>query len=109
VVVVGVAAVAVRILVEVELHAPARAMRTGVMLAADAPVAAIARIEERKCDAVALLEGPPERIGLHPASEAVHDARELVAGHPPQIRALVVAVVPPVGEVRAADWRRRGA
>jgi len=81
-------------------------MRTGVVLAPDAPVAAIARIEEREGDAVALLERPPERIGLHPAPEAVHDARELVAGHPPQIRALVVSVVPPVVEVGAADGRR---
>src|SRR6266536_3426685 len=106
VVVIGVAAVAVRVLVEVELHAPARAMRAGVMLAADAPVAAIARIEEREGDAVALLEGPPEGVGLHAAPEAVHDPRELVAGHAPAIGARVLPVSAPVVEVGAADGRR---
>src|SRR5206468_7910999 len=89
--------------VEVELHAPPVAVRARVMLAADAPVAAIARVEERERDAVAFLQRPPQRVGVDALAERVHDAGELVARHPAQVGAAVVAVVAPVVEVRAAD------
>ena len=49
-----IAAVAVRVLGQVELLAAARAMRTRVVLGAHAPVAAVAGVEERKRDAIAL-------------------------------------------------------
>ena len=86
-VVLGVAAVAVRVLVQRELHAPALAMRADVMLATHAPVAAIARIEERKRDAVAFLQRSSQRVRGDALAEARDHAGELVARHPSHVRA----------------------
>ena len=105
VVVVGVAAVAVGVLVQVELLALALPVRAGVVLAADAPVAAVAGIEEGKGHPVAFLQGPPQRVCGDAAPQAVDHAGELVTGDAPQIGPGVVAVVAPVVEVRAADGR----
>src|SRR5215475_10696377 len=102
-VVLGVAAVAVWVLVQRELHAPALAMRADVMLAARAPVAAIARIEERKGDAVAFLQRLAERIRRDALAEARHHTRELVARNPAHVGPGVVAVIAPVVEVRSTD------
>src|SRR5439155_13163218 len=96
------------VLVEVELDAAPLARGAGVMVAANAPVAAVARIEEREGDAIAFLEGPLERVGLDALAQAVDDARELVTGHPPEIRPLVVAVIAPVVQIGAADGRGGG-
>jgi len=74
-----------------------------VVLSANAPVAAIARIEEREGDAIALLQRPTERVGLDTAPQAVNHPRELVTGHATEIGPLVVAVVAPVMQVRAAN------
>jgi hypothetical protein len=103
VVVVGVAAVAVGVLVQVELRAPALPVRAGVVLAANAPVAAVAGVEEGKGDPVALLEGSLQRVRGDALTQAVDHARELVPGHAAQVGPRVVAVVAPVMEVRAAD------
>ena len=103
VVVLGVAAVAVRVLVQVELHALALAVRAGVVLPAHAPVAAVAGIEEREGDPVAFLQRPPQRVRGDAATQGVDHAGELVTGHPAQIGPAVVAVVAPVVEVGSAD------
>jgi len=105
-VVLRVAAVTIRILVQGELLAAAIAMRARVMLAADAPVAAVARVEERERDAVALFERPAQRVGGDALAEAVHDTRELVPGHLAHVGPGVVVVVAPVMEVGAADGGR---
>jgi hypothetical protein len=103
VVVLRVPAVAVRVLVQGELVALALPVRAGVMLAADAPVAAVARVEEGEGDAVALLERVPEGVELDALAQDRYHAGELVAGDAPDIRPRVVAVVAPVVEVGAAD------
>src|SRR5262249_45477728 len=71
--------------------------------AADTPVAAIARGEERKRNAIAFFQRPAERIGRHALAETVHDAGELVTGHAAHVRTRVVAVVAPVVQIGAAD------
>src|SRR6185503_20102457 len=106
-VVLGVTAVTVGVLVQREQLALAMAMRAGVMLAAHAPVAAVAGVEERKGDAIALLEGPPQRVGGDPLAERVDHTGELVTGHAPDVGPAVVVVVAPVVQVGAADGGRR--
>src|SRR5207245_9259775 len=102
-VVLGVTAVAVRVLVQRELHAPALTMRTGVMLAAHAPVTPIARVEERKRDAIAFLQWPPQGIRRDALTEARNHPGELVTGHPPHVGPGVVAVVAPVVKIAPTD------
>src|SRR4030095_16348979 len=85
------------------LHAPALAVRANVMFTAHAPVATIARVEERKRDAIAFLQRPPKRIRRNALAETRDHAGELVTGHAAHVRPGVVAVVAPVVEIGSAD------
>src|SRR5262249_57257600 len=86
-----------------ELHAPALAVRAHVVLAAHAPVAAVAGVEEWKRDAIAFLQRLAERIRRDALAQTVHHSCEFVAGHAAHVRTRIVAVVAPVVEIRPAD------
>ena len=64
------------------------------MLTANAPVAAVARIEERKSHSVALFQWSSNRVAVHARSDGMHYTRELVSGDAPHrtLRTIAVAL-----------------
>ena len=107
-VVLGVAAVAVRVLVEVELHAPPLAVRARVMLAAHAPVAPVARREERETrrDRLPSGAGAASRSST-PLPRLWTTPGELVTGHAAQVRAPCSCRRCASSAGRSRRWRRR--
>src|SRR5215468_2092252 len=107
VVVLGERAVEVR-----ELRGAERALdlrRARRRLVRQARVAAAARIEVRVGDPIALLERPPQRVGLHPRAELRDAAGHLVAEDPAVLRQPQRRVAAPEVKVRAADVGERDA
>jgi hypothetical protein len=81
--------------------------RAGGRISVEAGVAATARIEVRVRDAVALLEGPAQRIGLHVLAQTGHLARHLVAEDPAILGQAQRRVATPEVQVRAAQVGKR--
>ena len=78
-------------------------VRTRVVFASDAPVATVARVEERKRHSVALFQRSPNRITVDTPANGMHNSRELMPRYPTYRTLRTIAIASPAVQVRTAD------
>ena len=69
------------------------------MLTANAPIATVARIEERKSHSVALFQWTSNRVAVYACADGMHYTRELVSGDAPHRTLWTIAVASPTVQI----------